>query len=140
MLPPTEVKPMDKLAKTLREDAARIDVSVSDELDRRIEASLLAVSPEIAEQRPVTPAKPPMFWWASTVTGIAAAVAVIAIVNWQAPDQPAADLPLNIVAAVPAIDLKAEAAVLTNPLQDELDKLESDLKKAEEKVRRDIGL
>jgi len=131
---------MDKLAKTLREDAARIDVSVSDELDRRIEASLLAVSPEIAEQRPVTPAKPPMFWWASTVTGIAAAVAVIAIVNWQAPDQPAADLPLNIVAAVPAIDLKAEAAVLTNPLQDELDKLESDLKKAEEKVRRDIGL
>jgi len=140
VLPPTEVKPMDKLAKTLREDAARIDVSVSDELDRRIEASLLAVSPEIAEQRPVTPAKPPMFWWASTVTGIAAAVAVIAIVNWQAPDQPAADLPLNIVAAVPAIDLKAEAAVLTNPLQDELDKLESDLKKAEEKVRRDIGL
>ena len=140
MLPPTEVKPMDKLAKTLREDAARIDVSVSDELDRRIEASLLAVSPEMAEQRPVTPAKPLLFWWASTVTGIAAAVAVIAIVNWQAPDQPAADLPLNIVAAVPAIDLKAEAAVLTNPLQDELDKLESDLKKAEEKVRRDIGL
>jgi hypothetical protein len=116
---------MDKLAKRLREDAANINVSVSDELDRRIEASLLAVSPEMAEQRPVTPVKPPLFWWASTVTGIAAAVAVIAIMN---------------VAAVPAIDLKAEAAVLTNPLQEELDKLESDLKKAEEKVRRDIGL
>jgi hypothetical protein len=80
------------------------------------------------------------FWWASTVTGIAAAVAVIAIMNWRAPEQPVADVPLNIVAAVPAIDLKAEAAVLTNPLQEELDKLESDLKKAEEKVRRDIGL
>ena len=60
--------------------------------------------------------------------------------NWQTPQQPTADAPLNIVAAVPAIDLKAEAAVMTSPLQEELDKLESDLKKAEEKVRREIGL
>jgi hypothetical protein len=131
---------MDKLAKRLRDDAARIDVNVSDELDRRIEASLLAVTPELASQRPVTPARPPMFWWASTITGIAAAVAVIAIMNWQAAQQPAADVPLNIVAVVPEIDLNAEAAVLTNPLRKELDNLESDLKKAEEKVRREIGL
>ena len=131
---------MDKLAKRLRDDAARIDVNVSDELDRRIEASLLAVTPEVADQRPVIPARPPMFWWASTITGIAAAVAVIAIMNLQAPQQPAADVPLNIVAVVPEIDLKAEAAVLTNPLQEELENLESDLKKAEEKVRREIGL
>jgi hypothetical protein len=136
----TKVKPMDKLAKRLRDDAARIDVKVSDELDRRIEASLLAVTPERADQRPDTPVRPPMFWWASTVTGIAAAVAVIAIMNWQAPQQPAAEVPLNIVAVVPEIDLKAEAAVLTNPLQEELENLESDLKKAEEKVRREIGL
>jgi hypothetical protein len=115
---------MDKLAKRLRDDAARIDVNISDELDRRIEASLLAVTPEMADQRSVTPARPPMFWWASTMTGVAAAVVVIAIMNWQAPQQPAADVPLN----------------LTNPLQEELDNLESDLKKAEEKVRRDIGL
>lgn len=140
MLPLTEVKPMDKLAKRLREDAANINVSVSDELDRRIEASLLAVSPETAEQRPAAPARPPLFWWASTITGITAAVVVIAIVNLQAPEQSNEGVPLDIVAAVPAIDLKAEAAVLTNPLQEELDKLESDLKKAEEKVRREIGL
>ena len=131
---------MDKLAKRLRDDAARIEVNVSDELDRRIDASLLAVTPESAEQRPVAPVRPPMFWWASTVTGVAVAIGVIAILNWQAPQPPAAEAPLNIVAAVPAIDLKAEAAVLTNPLQEELDKLESDLKKAEEKVRREIGL
>jgi len=136
----TKVKPMDKLAKRLRDDAARIDVNISDELDRRLEASLLAVTPEMADQRSVTPARPLMFWWASTMTGVAAAVAVIAIMNWQAPQQPAADVPLNIIAVVPEIDLKAEAAVLTNPLQEELDNLESDLKKAEEKVRRDIGL
>jgi hypothetical protein len=29
--------------------------------------------------------------------------------------------------------------MLTRPLQDELDRLQSDLKKAEEKVKRDIG-
>lgn len=140
MAPQTEVKPMDKLAKRLHEDAERIEVSVSDELDRRIEASLLAVTPETTRKHPVTPVRPPLFWWASTITGIAAAVAVIAIVNWQAPDQPVADVPLNIVAVVPAIDLKTEAAVLTSPLHEELDNLQSDLKKAEEKVRRDIGL
>ena len=134
------MKPMDKLAKKLREDAERIDVSVSDELDRRIDASLRAVTPAQEAQRPVA-SKPPLFWLASTITGIAAAVAVIAVVNWQVQDEPSVSAtPSNIVAAVPSIDLKAESAMLTGPLQDELDKLQSDLKKAEEKVKRDIGL
>ena len=31
---------MDKIAKQLKDDAARIDVQISDELDRRISASL----------------------------------------------------------------------------------------------------
>ena len=130
---------MDKLAKQLRTDAERIEVTVSDELDRRINASLRAVQPE--EQLPGPAAsKPPLFWWASTLTGIAAAVAVIAIVNWQVPDEPVSATPSNIVAAVPTIDLKAESAMLTGPLQDELDKLQSDFQKAEEKVKGDIGL
>lgn len=128
---------MDKLAKQLRTDAERIEVTVSDELDRRINASLRAVEP--VKQAPRN-AKPPLFWLASTLTGVAAAVAVIAIVNWQAPDEPALVTPVNLVAAVPMIDLKAESAMLTGPLQEELDKLQSDLKKAEEKVKRDIGL
>ena len=84
-------------------------------------------------------ARPPLFWWASTITGVAAAVAVIAIANWQEPDSPATP-PLNVVAAIPAIELKAETAMLTAPLQEELDRLQSDLRKAEEKVKRDIGL
>jgi len=130
---------MDKLAKQLRTDAERIEVTVSDELDRRINASLQAVQPE--ERPPGRAAsKPPLFWWASTLTGIAAAIAVIAIVNWQVPDEPVSATPSNIVAAVPTIDLKAESAMLTGPLQDELDKLQSDLQKAEEKVKGDIGL
>jgi hypothetical protein len=128
---------MDKLAKQLRADAEQIDVTISDELDRRINASLRAVEP--VEQLPRA-ARPPLFWWASTLTGVAAAIAVIAIVNWQTPDEPVSATPVNFAAAVPTIDLKAESAMLTDPLQDELDKLQSDLKKAEEKVKRDIGL
>ena len=130
---------MDKLAKQLRADAERIEVTVSDELDRRINASLRAVTPVELRPDPVA-SKPPLFWWASTLTGVAAAIAVIAIVNWQVPDDPALVTPVNIAAAVPSIDLKAESAMLTGPLQEELDKLQSDLKKAEEKVKRDIGL
>ena len=130
---------MDKLAKQLRADAERIDVSVSAELDRRIDASLRAVTPEPDVRRSAPPARPPLFWWASTITGIAAAVAVIAIVNLRAPQETVVPQ-LDLVATVPPIDLKAETAMLTAPLQDELDRLQSDLKKAEEKVKRDIGL
>ena len=130
---------MDKLARQLHDDAQRIDVSVSDEFDRRIEASLRAITPESEDSRPATVARPPLFWWASTITGVAAAIALIAIANWRAPDQPVPP-PVNIAAAIPAIELKAETAMLTGPLQQELDRLQSDLKKAEEKVKQDIGL
>lgn len=130
---------MDKLAERLREDAARIEADVSDELDRRIEASLHATTQPVAT--PARPqGRPPLFWWASTITGIAAAVAVIAIVNWGAGEQPDAVAPVDLMASTPRIELNAEAAMLTAPLQEELDRLQSDLKKAEEKVRRDIGL
>jgi len=128
---------MDKLAKQLRTDAERIEVTVSDELDLRINASLRAVEPVVEAPRAT---KPPLFWLASTLTGVAAAAAIIAIINWQSPDEPTSATPVNFAAAVPVIDLKAESAMLTGPLQDELDKLQSDLKKAEEKVKRDIGL
>ncbi len=130
---------MDKLAERLRQDASRIEADVSDELDRRIEASLHATTPQApAPERP--PARPPLFWWASTITGIAAAIAVIAIVNLQVEEPPEPGTPVDLMAATPRIELNAEAAMLTAPLQEELEKLQSDLKKAEEKVRQDIGL
>ena len=129
---------MDKLAKQLRDDAERINVTVSDELDHRIEASLRAVVPEV-ESRPSPVSRPPLFWWASTITGVAAALAVLAIINWQTPEQPSAT-PALVADLQPPIDLNLEAAMLTAPLEEELEALQSDLKKAEEKVRRDIGL
>jgi len=135
---------MDKLTKQLKADAAMIDVRVSDELDRRITASLHGVTPERPEP-PAVQSRPAAFWWASSLTGVAAALVVIAIFNAQS--QPGDD-PVPQVAGTspvpeittPTIDWKTESAMLTRPLQQELEDLQSDLKKAEEKVKRDIGL
>ncbi len=140
---------MDKLAKQLRADAERIDVAVSDELEQRILASLRGVTPR-AEPGPDTPARleqrPARFWWTSSLTGIAAAALVIVIINSQS-QQPGSELPAEattspvaLMTSMPVIDLKAESAMLTSPLLEELENLKSDIKKAEEKVKQDIGL
>lgn len=138
---------MDKLSTQLKDDAALINAEVSDELDRRIQASLQGVVPEKpreeATSRPVR-RRPPQFWWASSLTGIAAALAVIAIVNSQSsPDESApelAQLSPVAIASTPIIRWQTESAMLARPLQQELEDLQSDLKKAEEKVKQDIGL
>ena len=131
---------MDKLANRLREDAANIEVRVSDELDRRITASLERVAAESRGAAPRQKGRPVLFWWASSLTGLAAAIAVIAILNIEEPPGPVSATPDNFVADLPAIDLRAETAMLAGPLQKELDALESDLRKAEERIRSDIGL
>ena len=131
---------MDKLAKRLRQDAERIDVAVSDELDDRIMASLRSVTPRDEVAR-VEKKRAARFWWASSLTGVAAAAAVIVIVNTQQEAQaPAPATPANILATVPVIDWKTETAMMTGQLQEELDNLQSDIKKAEQHVREDIGL
>ncbi len=131
---------MDKLANRLRRDAENIEVTVSDELDHRITASLRGVTPQVESVSAPRSRRPAMFWWASSLTGIAAAATVIIIVNSQQPQAPVTPTPANIVAAVPVIDWKTETATLTGQLQQELDDLQSDIKKAERKVREDIGL
>ncbi len=139
---------MDKLAKQLRADAERIETNVSDELDQRIAASLRGVSPR-TEPGLETPAlirpRPAGFWWASSLTGIAAAAVVIAIVNSQSQQaEPAGGAtttsPVTMAATVPVIDWKTESAMLTSPLRQELENLQSDMKKAEQKIKEDIGL
>ena len=129
---------MDNVAKRLREDASAIDVSVSPELDARIRASLEGVTPE---RRVTTPAskRPSWFWWASSLTGVAAAILVIVVLNLRVPEpaQPttAAANPRTLL---PPVSWRVETAVLTSPLEQEMEDLQSDLKKAEAALKREI--
>jgi hypothetical protein len=137
---------MDKLAKRLKDDAARIDVQVSDELDRRITASLQGISPAVpaASESAEAGQRPVIFWWASSLTGVAAALVLIAVLSspTQIEDAPLVSQEISPVSVttLPTIDWKTESAMLTRPLQRELEDLQADLKKAEEKVKKEIGL
>ena len=130
---------MDKLGKRLRDDAVSIEAEISAGLDRRIQASLQNVAPERA--RPASRrSRPYSFWWASSLTGIAAAIAVIAVINLERPEP--TPIAGNTVQpfVIPAINLKVEAAMLTSPLQQELEALQSDLRKVQRAVREDVDL
>jgi len=127
---------MDNLAKKLRDDARKIECAISEELDDRIRASLQGVTPEpLAKSKP----KSFSFWLATSLTGFAAAAAFIAVVN-QRPPEPGVTQPAPTPAAfvLPMIELKAKTAVLTAPLEQEIEDLQSDIKKAEEAVKQDI--
>jgi hypothetical protein len=129
---------MDNLAKRLREDAAQIECAVSEQLDDRIRASLENIQPQQPAQ-PERKARPPGFWWASSLTGVAAATALIAIVNLQSPTPgtPTTE-PVSQPLVIPSIQWQAETAVLVSPLEQEYENLQSDLEKAEEALRQDI--
>ena len=135
---------MDKLANRLREDAAKIDAEISAQLDSRIQASLAAIEPAGSRQRKAA-RRPVSFWLASSLTGVAAALAVIAVLNVVDSNKPAA-VPRTVATspapplAIPALDLDVEAAMLTAPLAQELEDLQADLKKAEAVVRGDVRI
>ncbi len=129
---------MDKLAIQLREDAARINVKVSSELDDRIRASLEAVTPERSPEN-AAPGRSRSMWWSSSLTCIAAATVVIVLINLNQPKPPAAVIDTQITSLFQP-QLIIDPAVMTAPLQKELEDLEADLRKAEEAVRKDIGL
>ena len=135
---------MDKLASKLREDASRIDAEISAQLDSRIRASLNAIEPESARQRKRA-RRPVSFWLASSLTGITAAVAVLAVLNMADPNDPE-PVARNVVGntvppvGIPALDLEVEAVMLTSPLAQELEDLQADLKKAEAIVRGDVRI
>ncbi len=137
---------MDKLTSKLRDDASRIDAEIPAQLDSRIRASLNAIEPEATKRR--QPARRPVsFWLASSLTGVAAAVAVIAVLNVMESTEPAAVPQAAAGNTVPPVgipvldlDLDVEAAMLTSPLARELEDLQADLKKAEEIVRGDVRI
>ena len=132
---------MDKLANQLREDAASIDAEISAELDSRIRASLRNITPESAKSRPRA-LRSPSFWLASSLTGAAAALGVIAVINLDragpSPQDRVTEPTAHIV--VPAIDLEIEAAMLTSPLTEELARLQAYRERAEEAMRNDVRI
>lgn len=128
---------MDKLAERLREDAERIDVALSPELQRRIEASLNATPQQPAKA--IARRHATWRWWASSLTGAAAAVTVLLFVDMQQSEPPpgaSAVPPLQSLAA--QFDWQPETAVFTQTLHQELEDIESDLKKAERAVKDDL--
>ena len=128
---------MDNLTRRLREDASQIRADVSPELDARIRASLEAAEPVRQESPKPAPRTPSMWWWSSLV-GATGAIVVIVLMNLTSqPQVPTATAP-EIAAAMPSLNI--QQAVLTGPLEEELENLESDLKKAEEALRADIGI
>ncbi len=128
---------MDKLANRLREDANKIEVAVSPELDDRIHASLQGVQQD--GRKTSVAGRPASFWWASSLTGVAAAMAVVAIVNLNQPEPEitVTEPPIQTF-AIPGFDLTLKPAILTETLEQEFADIQSDLKKAERAVRDDI--
>ena len=131
---------MDELTRRLRDDAALIKADISPELDDRIRASLEGVVPE--QPQKVRPVRTRSLWWASSLTGVAAAVAVIVVVNLFGNDP--APAPETVAGGqtieVPRLDLRVETAVLTGPLTEEMEALQADLEKAEKVLREDFPL
>ncbi len=127
---------MDELATRLRDDAAQIEATVSDELDRRLEASLRAVEPEQPQRR--RRKQPLWFWVASSLSGVAAAAVVIVAINVSRQEAPPVAVAEAPALSLPVVPLDVRPAMLTTPLTDELDKLQSDLKRAEQAIREEV--
>jgi hypothetical protein len=132
---------MDNFEKRLKRDADAIEAEMSPELRARIEASLHGIEPiRPAGRKPPSPG----FWWASSLTGLAAALTVIVVLNWNrpgpAPAEQVADTPEPAVtvpsATTPPLDIRT--ADFTSPLEEELIRLQSDIEKARESVREDL--
>ena len=139
---------MDEFEKRLKNDALDISVEISPQLTSRIEASLLAAEriEPVRQNRSDTST----LWWASSLTGLATAAAVIVLLNWNRPD-PEPVLPEQTAFQVVPdaheylrqiqgrLPLRTETAVFTHGLEDELQKLQADLEKARENVNRDMN-
>jgi len=138
---------MDDFEKRLKQDANAVDADISPELRSRIDASLRGVE----QVRPVTkaPASQNSLWWVSSLTGLAAAIVIIVMLNLnqtESVSEPSAESLANGVTVPESSDdsplippmLDIQAADFASPLEEELLKLQSDLEKARDSVREDV--
>ena len=136
---------MDEFEKRLKRDADAIEAKVSPELRARVDATLRGIEPmRVAGAR--RDRTTPGLWWASTLTGVAAVLMIIILVNWgpqvatPVPASPVADMtvPPDSVLDTPPPLLDIRTADFTSPLEEELVRLQSDLEKARESVKKDL--
>jgi hypothetical protein len=133
---------MDSLERRLQDDAELIRVNVSPELASRIGTAVRATRPKRSGRAEL---RYPL-WLAASLTGVAAAVMLIAFLNYgDAPDprpEPAEAVVYSIPEYVSEMErelpLRVKTADLAAPLEDELQNLRSDLEKARDNVERDL--
>jgi len=137
---------MDEFEQRLKHDAEKIDTGDTAALRARIDASIRATN----RIRPVPETRDSGIglWWASSITGLAAALVVIVLINVNRPDTP--DTPAEPVVheTVPEYieELQGLArpeirtADFTSPLEDELVRLRADIERARQTVREEIAL
>ncbi len=136
---------MDKFEQRLKRDADNIRAEITPDLRERVDASIRGTQ----RIKPVPDATSPgiNLWWTSSLTGLAAAVIVIVLINWNRPV--AEPVPVEPVAhrTVPrAIDelqgfsppRLIKTAEFTTPLEEELARLQADIERARATVRKDI--
>ena len=135
---------MDEFENRLKRDAEEIRAELSPELKSRIDASLRATE----QIRPVPESRTTgmNIWWASSLTGLAAAISIIVLINWNQP----APVPVEPVAnthTVPVMPdesadlnppLLFKTADFASPLEEEMIRLQADIEKARESVKNDI--
>jgi len=138
---------MDEFEKRLKQDAACIDASISPELEERLKASVHSIGRELPGRQPRSTTGG--LWWASSLTGLAAAALILVLFNWNRAET-SVEVPASIAGnTVPdyreymdqlqdRLPLNTETADFAQGLEEELIRLQSDLEKAREKVSRDM--
>jgi len=129
---------MDELAVRLKRDAEAIDARITPGLEQRIGASLHAV--ERPRPRAERREGGRSLWWASSLTGITAAALLIVAFNLDRDSPPLRQPVVESPPALPDLGLNVAPAMLTGPLEQELENLRRDLEKAEQAVREDVPL
>jgi len=136
---------MDEFEKRLKRDAEAVKAEMSPELRSRIDASLRGIEPI----KPVAAVRPTSIrlWWASSLTGLAAVIALVLIGTFNAPDsadvqevdvvaRTVPPMPLDLPLIAPELDIRS--AEFTGPLEEELLRLRSDFEKARQNLREDV--